>query len=219
MYNKIPLISIIVPTYNQEKFIGRCLRSLLHQTMPVSDYEIIVINDGSTDRTSYALELFYDAIIPIDNIQNIGLPASINLGIQKARAKYIVRVDSDDYVNTNFLYFLYYFLSQNSDMDAVACDYYVVDDAEKILKRVNCEREPIACGIIFKKEDLLKIGLYDEDFLFHEEREMRIRYEKNFKISRIPVPLYRYRRHDNNLTNDVKNMKLFEEKLEKLHKK
>lgn len=67
---------MIVAAYNQEKFIGRCLRSLLHQTIPHENYEIIVVNDGSTDRTPYALELFHDAIRPITNETNLGLPAS-----------------------------------------------------------------------------------------------------------------------------------------------
>ena len=54
------MISIIVPVYNGEKYIGRCLRSLLNQTYSKEKYEIIVVNDGSTDKTSYALELFKD---------------------------------------------------------------------------------------------------------------------------------------------------------------
>ena len=53
-----PKISVIVATYNQEKFIGRCLRSLLHQTLPHTDYEIVVINDGSSDKTGFALNYF-----------------------------------------------------------------------------------------------------------------------------------------------------------------
>ena len=67
MATKNPRVSVLVAAYNQERFIGRCLRSLLHQTMPLGDYEIIVINDGSTDRTSYALELFHDAIKVVVN--------------------------------------------------------------------------------------------------------------------------------------------------------
>ena len=58
-----PLISIIIPVFNQEKWIGRCLRSLLNQTFHREKYEIIVINDGSTDKSDYALELFLDEII------------------------------------------------------------------------------------------------------------------------------------------------------------
>ncbi len=106
MTSQAPRVSIIVAAYNQEKYIGRCLRSLLHQTFPQDSYEIIVVNDGSTDRTAFALELFHDAIHPITNEHNLGLPASINKAILAARSPFIVRVDADDYVNTNFLNFL-----------------------------------------------------------------------------------------------------------------
>ena len=60
--NHKPHISIIIPVHNQEKYLGRCLRSLLEQSLRRSLYEIIVINDGSTDKTSYALEIFKDEI-------------------------------------------------------------------------------------------------------------------------------------------------------------
>ena len=75
MIHQKPLVSIIVSAYNQERFIGRCLRSLLHQTIPHNNYEIIVVNDGSTDKTAYALELFCDpknsVIRVINNEKNL----------------------------------------------------------------------------------------------------------------------------------------------------
>ena len=162
-------ISVIVATYNQEKFIGRCLRSLLHQTLPHAEYEIVVINDGSNDKTGFALELFCDhndSIVKVlTNKSNVGLPSSLNRGLENAKGKYIVRVDSDDFVNTNFLNFLLCYIETNKSADAVACDYLLLDDRENELKRCNCEKEPIACGILFKKEHLFNIGLYDEKFL------------------------------------------------------
>ena len=78
----IPSISVIIPVFNQEKWIGRCLRSLLNQQISRADYEIIVVDDGSKDRTKYALELFTDEIILIENESNLGLPASLNKGIK-----------------------------------------------------------------------------------------------------------------------------------------
>ena len=100
-------VTVLVATYNDDKYIGRCLRSLLNQTLPASNYEILVINDGSTDRTSYALDLFNQPkdnhIRIITNKSNKGLPASLNIGIEASKSKYLVRVDSDDYVNQNFL--------------------------------------------------------------------------------------------------------------------
>ena len=214
-----PKISVIVPAYNPELFIGRCLRSLLNQSLPPSDFEIIVINDGSNDKTEYALSLFLGPIVLIDNDKNIGLPASINKGIQVAKGEYIVRVDSDDFVNLNFLLFLLTFLENNNHMDAVACDYFIVDDNEKILCRKNCQDLPIACGILFKKEHLKNVGLYDENFRMQEEIELRIRFEKKYKISRIELPLYRYRKHEKNMTNNIKKMDQHNKMLDIKHKK
>ena len=73
-----------------------------------------------------------------------------------------MRVDSDDFVNTNFLTFLHYYLEANHYADAVACDYLLLDDDENELKRCNCSEQPIACGIMFRKKSAFEVGLYDE---------------------------------------------------------
>lgn len=197
-----PLISIVVPVYNQEKFVGRCLRSLLNQYFSRDKFEIIVVNDGSTDKTSAALQSFVDDITLIELNVNTGLPGALNKGIRASKAPYIVRVDSDDYVNEHFLTILYMFLAENRHMDAVACDYLLVNDREEVLERKNCFVDPIACGIMFRADQLIDIGLYDESFLLHEDRDLRIRFLKKYAIAHVEVPLYRYRRHDENLTNN-----------------
>ena len=135
-----PKISVIVPAYNQEKYLGRCLRSLLDQTLEIKDYEIIVINDGSKDKTNFVTDLFKDEIKVIKNRSNRGLPYSINQGILAAKGRYVVRVDSDDYVNKEFLNIPYNFLSSNPEIDAVSCDYFLVDEKEIILSRENSEK-------------------------------------------------------------------------------
>lgn len=212
-----PLVSVIVPAYNQERYIGRCLRSLLQQTMSQDQYEIVVIDDASSDRTPYALELFHDQIVRLRNPVNLGLPGSLNRGIQAARGRYVVRVDSDDYVNANFVNILHFFLDQNPRHDAVACDYLLVDDDEQVLERADCTEDPIACGIMFRRDQLLAVGLYDESFLRHEEREFRLRFERHFRIGRLELPLYRYRRHEHNMTNDTGAMDLHRDRLAAKH--
>ena len=179
--------------------------SLLNQSMARKDYELIVINDGSEDKTKEVLDMFKDAfkeeIKIVENEKNLGLPATLNAGIKVSEGKYIVRVDSDDYVNRNFLLILYMMVNLNHDYSAVACDYYLVNDDEKILEQVNCEKEPIGCGIIFEKEHIKSVGLYDENYLINEEKEFRKRYEKKYSVKRLSLPLYRYRRHSENMTN------------------
>ena len=211
--NHKPNISVIIPVYNQEKYIGRCIRSLLDQNMSKKNYELIIVNDGSYDKTEYAINLFKEPnsefIKSISNKKNIGLPASINKGIKIASGKYIVRVDSDDFVNKNFLNFLQVYLETNPDSDAVACDYLILDDNENVLERKNCDENPIACGIMFKKNDLLSIGLCDEKFMYNEERELRVRFCKKYSIRRLDLPLYRYRMHANNITKNNKQMEKY----------
>ena len=215
---KKPKISVIIPTYNEEKYLGRCLRSLMDQSMNRKDYEIIVVNDGSVDKTKFAANLFKEEICLINNKKNMGLPYSINKGILSAKGRFVVRVDSDDYVNKEFLNIPYNFLSSNLDLDAVSCDYFLVDDSEKVIKRENSNKKPIGCGIMFRLEHLLDLGLYDNKFLVHEDKDLRYRFLKKYKIFRIPLPLYRYRKHRKNITNNKLKMKKHLRQFKKKHK-
>tara|TARA_B100001057_G_scaffold297469_1_gene297742 strand:- start:1224 stop:1565 length:342 start_codon:yes stop_codon:yes gene_type:complete len=94
----------------------------------------------------------------------------------------------------------------NQIVDAVACDYLLIDDMERELKKCNCLEEPIACGILFQKQHLFNIGLYDEQFLCKEEQDLMIRFKKKYNLDRLNLPLYRYRRHEGNMTNDRQMM-------------
>ena len=99
--NKTPLVSVIVPVYNQEKWIGRCLRSIINQEIERTNYEIIVINDGSSDRTSFALEQFSDEIVLITNEENRGLPAALNKGIKLSKGAKLYGYKDSDLTNFN----------------------------------------------------------------------------------------------------------------------
>lgn len=217
MIKKKPKISIIVSAYNQEKFIGRCIRSLLYQTLPKNFYDIIIVNDCSSDLTEYAINLFIDPfhsrVKLINNKKNMGLPASLNKALKVTQSEYVIRVDPDDFVNSNFLNFLLCYLEMNMEADAVACDYIVVNDQEKELRRGDSRKEPIACGIMFKKKHLSKLGYYDEVFLCNEEQELMIRFKKEYNLHHLNMPLYRYRRHSTNMTNDKKKLQEYNEKL------
>ena len=214
-------ISVLISVFNQEKYIGRCIRSLLSQTLKDDLYEIIVVNDGSTDKTPYALKLFTDPnkslVKVINNDKNIGLPASINKAIHSSKSEYFVRVDSDDWVSKDFLKIMYTFLEKNTYMDAIACDYVVTDEKEEAIERRNCLLNPIACGIMFRKIQIVDIGYYDENFLYQEDKELRIRFEKKYKIHRLELPLYRYRRHNSNMTNNQEYLDQFNNKLIEKH--
>jgi glycosyltransferase involved in cell wall biosynthesis len=202
----LPTVSLVVAVRNQEKYIGRCIRSILNQTYSRADYEVIVVNDASTDQTKFALELFDSDIRLINNDVQKGLPGSLNVGIRSARGRFVVRIDGDDYVHTEYVNILSLHLALNPWMDAVACDYNLVTNNDEVIERMNCDEHPIGCGIMFRIDQLVELGLYDEQFLLHEDKDLRIRFLEKHRIHRVALPLYRYRRHDENMTNDDARM-------------
>ena len=212
MKTTIPEISIIVCCYNHEKWIERCLRSILHQKyIKDSEYEVVIVDDSSTDKSRDIIKKFeFENFVFLKNKKNIGLPLSINKGVKKAQGRYIVRVDSDDYVSRDFLYLTKLFLNLNREYQAVAVDYYKVNDKEQILEKINCFKKQIACGILFRKECLIDIGLYDKRFKMRKGHDLRIKFEKKFKIGRLNIPLYKYRSHLNNRTKKKKLLKKYD---------
>ena len=99
-----------------------------------------------------------------------------------AKGRFVVRVDADDYVNREFLKTLFLFLTENSYMDAVSCDYFVVSDKEKVIRREDSSKKPIGCGIMFQTEQLVTLGMYDKSFHVHEDKDLRHRFLKKYKI-------------------------------------
>jgi glycosyltransferase involved in cell wall biosynthesis len=196
-------VAVVMTAYNEERFVERAIRSVMHQSLADDAYSVIVVDDGSTDATSRIAERYGHRVQVLANGTRLGLPASINRGIRAADARYVVRVDADDYVHHDFLRVLTLFLELNPYMDAIACDYLVVDEREQHLERVSCQDRPIGCGIMFRKDRLIEIGLYDETFLMAEDLDLRLRFERSWAVHRCELPLYRYRRHDRNMTLDV----------------
>jgi len=212
------LVSVIVAAHDKERYVGRCIRSLLAQRFPREKFDIIVVDDGSTDRTPAILATFGNSVTVLRNDTNLGLPASLNRAITSTHSRLVVRVDADDYVNQSFLEVLYMFLTENPHFDAVSCDYLLVDDREEVLQRGDAAKNPITSGIMFRTEQLIDIGLYDESFLRHEDRDLRMRFLDRYSIHHTPLPLYRYRRHEDNITNDVEMMVHHEQRLHEKHR-
>lgn len=213
------MVSLIITTYNYAQFIERAIRSALDQSLSKSDYEIIVVNDASTDATSQILENYSDVVRVFNLRENIGLSAARNFGIRKARGQNIVFLDADDYLHSESLRVQNLFLNENNALDAVAIDYYLVNERGQHLQHVASSEKPIACGIMFRKDRLYNIGLYDETFAAREEEDLRIRWENaGLGIYHIPLPLYRYRMHDGNMTKDNERMVNSQEQLNAKHK-
>lgn len=193
-------ISLIITNYNYEKFLARSIRSAINQSFHRNEYEIIVIDDCSTDNSKKIIESFAGEIRPLFNPTNEGLAPSCNKAIAAARGTYVIRLDADDYVHHDFLKLHHLFLANNKDdMDATSSDYYEVDLKENIVRRKNGVTWPIACGIMYRTDQIIDLGLYNET-LPREDIEFRQRFLKKYQIYNIPVPLYRYTIHENSKT-------------------
>lgn len=204
-------VSVIITNYNLGRYLGRCLRSCLNQTLPDDQYEIIVVDDCSSDNSADVLETF----IAKKNIktlylsENQGVSNASNMGIKEAIAPYIVRVDADDYINQNMLYFFSEILNWNPDICFVYGDIYKVDENGNHLERIRLNiLENLfnhGAGIMFRKSCLEAVGLYDKNIRNCEDFDLLRRIFKNFDGYYLKLPFYRYRMHKDNMTNDRKD--------------
>jgi glycosyltransferase involved in cell wall biosynthesis len=211
------MVSVIITTYNYDRYIERAIRSALDQSLSKRSYEIIVVNDASTDRTEKILENYADDVRVINLEKNVGLAAARNIGIRKAKGQFIVFLDADDYIHRDLLLVQKTFLTENNRLDAVSTDYFLVDERGTHIEHVGADKKPIACGVMFRKDLLYDIGLYDESFRAREEEDLRIRFLKKHSIYNIILPLYRYRMHNGNLTKNQREMSKYARKLRKKH--
>ena len=194
------MISVIIPAYNHEKFIEKSINSIFNQTLSENNYEIIVINDGSSDNTLNILHKYQDRIELI-NQENRGLVPSINLGIKRSKGNYIIRLDADDYFDKNILKSCLKILKNNPDYHCVYTDRYEININDKNLVNVGKNNifDMIACGILFRREVFNKIGLY-RNLLFEEYDYMIRFFNSNFKGYYLEKTLYYYSRHGSSMT-------------------
>lgn len=128
-------ISIIIPVYNGEKYIEKCLDSIKNQTF--KDYEVLIINDGSKDNTKNLIEKYLnDKRFKLFNRTNHGIGASRNFGLNESSGEYICFIDSDDYVDKEYLEKLYNKILKEN-LDIVVCNYIELNEDLNIEKKVK----------------------------------------------------------------------------------
>ena len=198
--------SIIITSYNKKPYIGRAIRSCLKQSLDKGRYEVIVVDDASTDDSKDVITGFSGKITPIMLDKNVGVAEASNIGIRAAMGTFIMRVDADDYINENTLLFMTEILLANPQIGFVYGDHLRVDKDEKILERVDINTLDLlfrhGAGILFRKSYLEAIGLYDPEFRNAEDFDLLRKYIKNFDGYHLRMPLYRYRIWDRQMTSD-----------------
>ena len=205
-------ISVVLPTYNGEKVIKKSIESVLSQTY--SNWELIIINDGSTDNTLKVIESYEQSdprIQVINNSTNQKLPRSLNIGFSHATGELLTWTSDDNSYHPDAFEILVNALNDNPDVDFVYSDFNVVDlDGNFLWSEEKRESDKLrfyntvgAC-FLYKKSLANVIGEYDSNMFLAEDYEYWIRAYLNGKLLHIPYKLYDYGWHDKSLTSTRK---------------
>lgn len=202
-------VSVIVPVYNVEKYIKKCLNSLVNQTL--DEVEIVVVNDGSPDNSQRIIDEYTKKYKNVKSYvkENGGLSDARNYGIKKATGKYISFVDSDDYIRKDMLEKMYNYAIQKN-FDVVVCDSINVysDGTEILIKSNNNYSDndvknyiispPMACTRLFKKSIFDKIEFKKN--IYYEDLEMTPKVVNlTKKIGFVSEGLYYYVQRDGSI--------------------
>jgi glycosyltransferase involved in cell wall biosynthesis len=204
-----PSISVVMPVFNGEKYIDEAVRSILNQTF--TDFEFILIDDCSTDRTSEIVKKFNDPRISyFRNSNNRGNYPCRNEGHELARGKYICVMDADDIAEPGRFRIQYQLMENNSEIGI--CGSYIKNIPSGIIPRfiTDCEILRVAflfnnyCShpsIIMRNEFLKKFNLkYNEEFQYSADFELCARGLRYFKVCNITDVLIQYRRHQGQIS-------------------
>lgn len=199
-------ISVVIPAYNREETIQRCIESILRQTM--LPLEIIVVDDGSNDKTIQILKEFNNDKIKVIQQNHRGAQAARNLGILNAKGSYIAFLDSDDEWVENTIETVVAYISKEDKEKIFYCDCQKYDEKKQrkqIWRLSDCTKNSskqilktsfALFGCMFvPKEKLLKIGLLDERVKAYQEWDTAIRLSKVGNFVHIKKPLLIYHLH------------------------
>jgi len=205
-----PTVSVLMSTFNNEATIVEAVNSILEQTH--KDFELLVVNDGSTDKTGDILHGMADPRLKIiNNERNIGLTRSLNKAITFSKGSYLARQDADDISLPQRLARQYEFMEEHRDIALLGTSRATLDAHGKIIATTKLPRNPdlqqllrrncLVHGSIMLRRDVLNdVGYYNEDFRLSQDYEFWLRIAKNHKIMNLQEPLYGVRRHGNRVT-------------------
>lgn len=211
--------SVIMTVYNGEKYISEALESVLEQTE--KDFEIIVVNDGSTDRTAQILvQYLNNPVITIYNRENAGPGSARNFAMSVAKGDYFAFIDADDVYLPEHLSICREVLDSHPEVSLIYGNYYVSDAQLKHLKEVPSSpmsTNNLRAYLLFRSDIInysFRRECYDagyrfkEDIRHNEDYYLFLQLVKTYSFYYVSTPTYIYRRHGNNLTNDTATMHL-----------
>jgi glycosyltransferase involved in cell wall biosynthesis len=203
------MISIIIPLYNKQNYIRATIESVLNQTF--DKFELIIINDGSTDDSLKIVNSILDDRIKVISIENGGVSNARNTGIKNANYEWIAFLDGDDYWAPQYLFDAFNEINNNPTIQVIATNYYKVYNERKI-KGLNISTGFInsyfdkpcihSSAIIINKKILDLAGFFHEKLKYGEDQHLWFRIANYTKIFFQSYPLVYYRMDDHKLSNE-----------------
>ena len=212
--NQKPLVSVLLPVYNGEKFLAQAIESILNQTLP--DFELICINDGSTDKSLSILQKYAKKdkrIVILDNPKNMGMSASINHALPLTQGQYIARMDADD-ISLPFRFALQVaMLKANNNLVAVGCQEEIIDAKGQFVAFKYFPTDPNSCyqtlanfmpiqpPALMARASVLRQLRYDTKICPQDDINIYFKLLKYGQISNVDQVAFRYRQIDSSLTH------------------
>ena len=213
-----PRITVFIPVFNREDYVCAAINSMLAQQY--KDFEILVVDDGSTDRTPERVEAYSDPRVRLARSdENQGIPASRNRGLELARGDYIALLDSDDYSYPERLGIQVDYLDQHPDIVQVGSGCTLMNDNGQLLKRVR--RHPLRpedvdahllfhCSLINRtimaRTEVLRSFGYDTDFPRCQDYDLHVRLAEEHRMANLPNLLVCGREHAGRITKNTRNL-------------
>jgi glycosyltransferase involved in cell wall biosynthesis len=211
---KNPSLSVLMPVYNAERFLAQAVDSILNQTF--TDFEFLIINDGSTDSTSKILETYSDPRMKIYHREHLGYVPQLNYGLTIAESEIIARMDADDVSLPARFEMQYKILQEDPSIGVVSSSVRLIDSGDvkgaiKWFPKNNDEIKklfPVFCPIchpasMFRKELILSQGGYDEKLVPAEDFDLWLRLSNVTQFANVESPQLLLRKHDNEITRTM----------------
>ena len=214
----MPKVSVIMPVFNGEKFLRTAIESILNQTY--TDFELIIIDDGSTDNTPDIIESYKDQRIIFFRKSNQGVASSLNTGIRLSKAEYIARMDADDVSEPDRLKYQVDYLDQHPECVLVDVSAILIDEdgmplrqrpqphgENAIIRSLQRGTSPFNDpSVMFRKSAALSCGLFNEHMIIGSDWYLWAKLSECGKTTNIPMYLLRYRLNSSALTNLTPSM-------------
>ncbi len=217
-----PIVSVIMPMKNAEVFVSEAIASVLKQSF--GDFELIVVDDGSTDSSRKIAESFADNRVKVISGLQEGVANAFNLALKSAKGKYIVNCDADDLLPEDRLSWQVAWLEDNREYDAVCGTYTTMTPNGIVLSQFDCGENPqdisaellsgqtrtSFCTFLTKKQTLIEMGGHRSYFITAYDIDLQLRMATGYKIWYEPINSYYYRLHNSSITHtQASNKRVF----------